>query len=470
MKEFVHIKNPRILVVHPAHRPTSQTRYFPIGLGYVLSAIKKTGIKFTLLDIDANRQSDAEVRKLMEDNPFDIMMIGALITAYKFVKKFCRMAREVNPDSIIIAGNSVASSIPEHLLKNNDVDIAVIGEGDITTVELIEGISKGINISTIAGIYYIADGKVKSTPDRAIIKNIDSIPELDWDIFDINKYIEGASCSVPEIPQLPKEKIRAFVINTARGCPYKCTFCYHVFIKNKYRYRSTDSIIAEIRRMQEKYGINYIFFFDELTFYSVKQATAFVDKVLESGLQFYWEADVRSNLFRDKDLPMLKRMKESGCLALGYSLESADPTILQSMKKKLKVEDFTNQKLVLDKAGIHTNTSLVFGYPEETEETIKKTLDLCYDLNVYPSSGFLLPQPSTPMYDFAKAHGFIEDEEEFLLGLGDRQDLRFNLTAMTDEVFQQTVEEGLVRISEKLKFNFDKEKLLKTGNQHNRIT
>jgi radical SAM superfamily enzyme YgiQ (UPF0313 family) len=132
------------------------------------------------------------------------------------------------------------------------------------------------------------------------------------------------------------------------------------------------------------------------------------------------------------------------------------------MGKKLTVENFAAQKKALDKAGIKTFTSIVIGYPEETVETLKQTFDVCYDLNIFPSTGYLLPQPGTPMFEAARSKGYVDDMEAYLMKMGDRQDLRYNLTGMSDDLLMGEVGRHLQRISDKLNLGLGGEQLLKT--------
>lgn len=453
----------KTLIINVCLRPDSEYAIFPIGLSYIASAIERGGFDFEIIDLDAHRVSDEELECMLREKDFDVVAFGCIVTGYKIIKKLAKLIREINKKAVIIAGNSVADSIPEILLSKTEVDIAVIGEGDITIVELLDALENSKPLENVKGIYFKKDGKIIATPRREAIKDIDSIPFPNWDLFDVETYIEKGRGIISEACPIPRDKIRAFFVNTARGCLFRCTFCYHVFQKDKYRFRSPESILSEIKLLQEKYKINCIMFWDELTFFSKKQVEEFVDKLLESGLKFYWAPNIRANLFTEDDLELLKKMKTSGCFECGFSLESADPDILKSMNKYISVENFIRQVKALDKAGIATQTSIVLGYPQETPETLKKTFDVCYELNIYPSAGYLLPQPSTPMYELAKEKGLIKDEEEYLLSMGDRQNFLLNFTKMPDDVFQSEVKKHLKRISDKLKLGLDEGKLLKTG-------
>jgi anaerobic magnesium-protoporphyrin IX monomethyl ester cyclase len=231
----------------------------------------------------------------------------------------------------------------------------------------------------------------------------------------------------------------------------------------KYRFRSPQSVMEEIKDLQKRYGVNYILFHDELTFFSKKYAQDFAKEIIDKSLQFYWAACCRGDLFQqDEDVVIIEELRKAGCLGLAFSLESADPQILKSMNKHLMVEQFSRQVELCRKAGMNVWTSLVLGYPQETPETIKKTMDVCIENKIYPSAGYLLPQPGSPIYNRAIKEGFIKDEEEYLLKMGDRQDLRLNMTKMSDEEFESRVREGLKRCSEAIGIGLKDEELIKT--------
>lgn len=453
----------KTLIINISLRPYMNYIMFPIGLSYIASAIERAGFDFELVDLDAHRRTDEELKKLLEEKDFDVVALGCIVTGYHIVKKITKMVREVKKDAKIIVGNSVADSITDIILNKTEADIAVIGEGDITIVELLDALENSKPLEDVKGIAFKKDGEIVSTPRREAIQDINTIPFPNWELFDMEAYITKGLDAISEPYPMPKEELRPFSVNTARGCMFNCTFCYHVFKQDKYRYRSPDNVLAEIKLLNEKYGVNYILFNDELTFFSAKQTEEFVDKILESGLKFSWVADIRANLFTEDDMELLKKIKESGCAGFGYSLESADEEILKNMHKHIKVEDFVKQAKALDKAGIMSWTSLVLGYPEETPETLKKTFDVCDEVGIYPSSGYLLPQPGTPMYELAKEKGLIKDEEEYLMRIGDRQDFTINFTKMSDKEFQTEVEKNLKRISDNMGLGLEEGKLIKTS-------
>ncbi|MDD4940270.1 MAG: radical SAM protein [Candidatus Omnitrophica bacterium] len=453
----------KILLINVSLRPEAKVRLFPVGLGYIATAMKNAGYAFDLIDIDGHRLSQQQVENNLKKKKYDVVCMGCIVTGYKIIKSLSQTVRQYQPGAKIIAGNSVATSIVQTLLSRTDVDIAVMGEGDETIIELLRAIDKDTPLEAVRGICFTRNGQIARNEPRPYIKDISSMPLLDFSIFDIEVYIENSKNSVSDPLPILREKIRALPVNTARGCISHCTFCYHNFLGLPYRYRSAKSIVAEIKHSLETYRLNYIHFWDELTFYSKKQTLELVQEILDQNLKFYWAATCRANLFDDKkDMEIIYKMKEAGCLGMAYSLESANPRILKAMNKHITTAQFTKQTRLFHKAGLPTWTSLVFGYPQETPATIKATFDCCIKNKMYPSAGYLLPQPGSVMYDYALRHGFIDDEEEYLEKLGDRQDLRLNITGMPDLKFESLITQGLKRCNEKLKLGLKQKELIKS--------
>lgn len=452
----------KVLVINISLRPKSSQLLFPIGLGYIASAIDRAGFDLEVLDIDAHRYTDEEVEWFIKRKRYDVVAFGCIVTGYKIVKRLAEVIKKYKKVPIV-CGNSVASSIPELLLSKTQVDIAVVGEGDLTIVELLKALENNESLQRVNGIYFKQDGEIISTPPRGIIANLDIIPLINWDLFDMDIYISKSKASCHKPYPISYNSIKAIPINTARGCPYRCSFCYHVFKNDRYRVRSPQLICEEIKELKEKYEVNYVWFFDELTFYSVKQCENFVDTMLKEDLKIHWTANCKVSLFREKDFDLIVKLKEAGCIGLAYSLESANKDILEAMNKNITTAQFTTQTKVLQRVGIATWTSLVIGYPQETEQSIKETFDCCYDNDIYPSTGYILPQPATPIYDHAVRIGKIKDEEEYLLSMGDRQDFSINLTQMKQSRIEGLVKENLLRISDKLNVGLNEDSLIKTG-------
>ena len=453
----------KILLINIALRENPARILLPIGLGYIASAMDRAGFSFDLLDLDAHPRSPEQTERYLRTHQYDVVAMGCIVTGYRHVKWISKTIKAAFPSTTIIVGNTVAQSIPSILLTKTGADIAVMGEGDETIVDLLTRLRSSHNLEGIKGIWYKLNGQIIKNPQRSVIPEIDDIPFPNWDLFDVEVYINKMFRPDDEFSApVPYQELRPILVNTARGCPYRCTFCYHAFLGEKYRWRSAESVIEEMKTLHNKYQINHFGFADELTFSTAKQADHFADTLKASGLKVWWTADCRSGLFfNDEHIEVARKLKQVGCTALGFSLESADPEILKQMQKKVGPEQFLRQVEILKKAEIIAHTSLVFGYPTENKDTIRSTIDCCISAGVYPSGGFLLPQPGSPMYDYCLENGYIKDEEDYLLRIGDRQDLHLNLTQMSDAEFISTVETELKRCRDALAINLSDDSLLK---------
>ena len=430
----------KVVFINPSLRPNSKRRQLPVGLAYVMTAVKKAGFEFDLIDMDVNGLGIKDLEAILADKEYDIYAIGCIVTGFKLVRQISETIKNIHPEAIIIAGNSVATSIPELLLEHTKVDIAVMGEGDITIVELLRALESGKPISDVKGIVFNDNKKIVHTPKRPVASGLDLFGFPDWDIFELDKYDKYASLNVNNFSS---EKAHSYPLNFARGCPFNCTFCYHVFKGEKYRKYSEDACVAEMKRLHSQYGCNYVCFWDELTFPDIKGVERLVDNIRKMKINISWEATTRGDLFRKKDLSLVKAMKEAGCGSIAFSLENADPKILAAMNKKISVSAVIEQAKVLWEGGVIPLTSVIFGYPQETPESIQRTIEVCEECRMYPSVGFLLPLPGTPIYDWAKKNGRITDEIEYLERIGDRQDFHVNLTKIPDDEFVSIVEEKL---------------------------
>lgn len=455
----------KILFINPCIRKGVDTKILPIGLACVMTYVDKHGYSFDLLDVDAYDLTDDEVEKHIKENQYDVFLYGSIVTHYKWVKWLTHTIKKHQPESFVIVGNSVAGSCHDVFMGHAPNDVTVIGEGEVTTLAVLEAIKNNTPLCEVAGIAYRDGEEIKKTPARKAPK-LDEFPMVNWDFFDVDSYL--GSQSARNSMGVETSKI-TMPVTTARGCAFKCTFCHYVFWDDPYRYRQPDDVLAEVKRNIDKYGASYINFWDDLSFGSLPQVERMVDKILKSGLKFDWSAAIRTDLFGnpkhsyERRLAVAKKMRDSGCKAVGYSLESGNREILEMMDKKINPEYFTNQVEILREVGIVSNTSVVFGYPIETPKTIQETFDMCYKNKVYPSIGFLLPLPYTKMYEYAKEHGFITDEDVFLDAITERQDLCINMTSMAQDEVMGNIKLGAERLNKLLELNLNEDTYIRTG-------
>ena len=458
----------RILFIIPSLRLHSKTKFLPVGITSVMTLVDQHDFDFDVFDIDVNDHEDDVVEAYLRDNAYDVVLTGSIVTHYQWMKWLTLTIKHYHPHTKIVVGNSVAGSIPELFLRHSQADFVVIGEGEFGGLAILQALRDNTAFSSIAGIAY-------KKPDGSIVVNqkrkaceIDTLPMIDWRFLDVDQYFKKAGKPVAGVINEDAPP-KMMPIVTARGCVFKCTFCHYVFWDDAYRHRSAQAIVAEIRRNIDVYGANYFNFWDDLSFSHLDQAEQVVDAILASGLSFQWTAAVRSDLFGNPKRDLARRIrvaekfKRSGCLRLGYSLESGNQDILDMMNKRVKKEYFTEQAKLLADVDIISDASVVFGYPQETARTIAETFSMCRQARVYPSIGFLLPLPYTKMYEYAKLHGFITDEDAYLDSITERQDININMTKLSDEAILAHIKDGAAALSDDLSLALPTDRLIKTG-------
>ena len=466
-------KDLKLLFVKPCLRPGGFTKLLPVGMASVMTYFESKGYDFTLLDIDIDEFSDEYVENYIKNNHFDVILTGTIVTHYKWIKWFVNMTKRHQPNSCVVVGNSVAGSIPDLFLNKTKADIVVTGEGEISAYESVEAVRLGKDLKTVEGISFRNnDGTITTTEHRKVGEK-NAFPFINWDHFDVERYITQPE-TFPDKEANP-EDMRALPVITARGCAFRCSFCHFVFWDDPYRNRKPDAVIEEIRQLQKKYNIKYINFWDDLSFASAIQMEKFCDKIINSGLKFKWIASVRVDLFSrgkakgEDALRVAKKMKQAGCYSVGFALESGNEEILKMMNKEIDPEEFYDTAHVLREAGVICQTTVLFGYPQETKETIQETFDQCLKAGLYPSIGFLMPLPYTAMYDYAKANGFITDEDRYLESITERQDININMTKMSNEEIMSAIKEGAAKLNEMLDLGLNEDTYIRTKGYKNRL-
>ncbi|OGR69958.1 MAG: hypothetical protein A2089_11435 [Elusimicrobia bacterium GWD2_63_28] len=427
----------KILLISPLLAPSRVPEVYNIGLGYVGAALRAAGHQVDLLDIEGNRYAEAQVEELLKDKDFEVAAIGTLVTGFKYMKWLTALIRRLKPGVKIWVGNSIGSTIPETILREMPVDVVVMGEGEVTAVELAAATAAGKGPAGVNGTAYLEDGQVKRNPDRELIENLDGIAMPAWDLFNQDLYIHSPTGILPSP--------RAYVITT-RGCPYQCTYCYHPFQNQRIRAHSAERVVAEIKLLKERYGIRGIVFGDDLFTVDKKRVREVCRLLIEGNVGVKWMAAARVNTV---DLELLTYMREAGCVALGFGVESASPVILKNIKKHATAEQAAAAIKACREAGIYPACSFMIGNVGETRETVEASVRFMTENDLPPTDFFFsTPYPGTELYEYAKAKGLIKDEAA-LFGCYAEQGAKLlvNFTDMSDEELIALRKEATARVA-----------------------
>jgi radical SAM superfamily enzyme YgiQ (UPF0313 family) len=392
-----------VLLIQPPHKDRTPS-IFPIGLGYIAKSLMDIGCKVEILDIHTEGINEEKVQKRIANFNFDLIGINAFSTQYKYIKWLTNESKQHTKVPIVLGG-PLATHNPELVLKNTDVDICVVGEGEITIKELVTN----KDLHNVRGIYF-KDGKeiVKNLP-RDNIVNLDTIEFMPYEIFHMDVYFR-------HIRLWGGNAKRVINLITSRGCPYNCNFCSRTL--QGVRYRSINNVVSEIKVLKGKYNIEGILFNDELVIASKKRAYELCEEMSKIGVE--WGCQGRANLV---DLELLKTMKKAGCVYVGYGIESGSQKILDNMNKKVTIKQ--NKEAIINtlKVGMVPVAQMIFGYPGEDRKTIQETIDFYREIHYSPPTpdykpaelSLITPLPGSSLYAYCIQSQKILDEEDYLL-------------------------------------------------------
>ena len=428
----------KMLLINPPIREWAKPNIFPLGLGYIASALRENGFDVEVMDINVYRWDRKEVEARIARANFDVAGIGAIVTLYSYVKWLISVIKKHHPDKKIVVGGSIGTSIPQIILGKTAADIVCMGEGEVTVVELLKTVQNREDLSDVDGLWFkTTDGRIAKNKRRKAIENLDNQPWPAWDLFAMgtylknpvgtpnrNKWIDGtAPDSVP----------LSMNINGTRGCPYQCIYCYHDFMGQGYRHRSPESIVREMKILYEVHGVTYFLFTDDEYCLKKDFLYDFCKRVREEfNHNITWGCAGRVNLMTED---LIKTMAEAGCVLIGYGIESGSQKMLDAMKKGVTVEQSREAVRLTQKHLGWADCSFMIGTPGENRETIQETIDFCKELKLEPEVIFFMtPYPGTELYRMALASGKITDEEEYLLNLGEQgEKIRINFSDLNDE-------------------------------------
>ncbi|MBU1781753.1 B12-binding domain-containing radical SAM protein [bacterium] len=411
-----------ILLINPLIRERDLPRNIPHGIAILASVLREKGYNVILLDINGCRYSKEEVRSRLKSLDYDVVGIGGLIPVYREVKWLSETIKAIHPGIPIIVGGSVGFSVPELVLQRTGVDIVCNQEGEMTLPEIFHAIETGSKLDSVKGIWFKKDGQTVKTPERELIRDLDTIPFPAWDLLPMDVYLNNPVVGVG----------RDIDFISSRGCPYQCTFCFRAFGR-KYRPHSVDYIVEAIKFLKRDYSIDFVSFQDDEFIATPKRVEEFCERLQRADIRIKWSATGRVNLANRE---LYKRAKEAGCVSISYGIESGSQRMLDSMKKGVTVEQAKEAISLNREVGLRLPTSFIVGMPGETGETAWETVEFCKETAI-PLKGlmFATPYPGTELFEYALKNNKIKgDIEDFILRLGDAVDFTVNLTdAFTDD-------------------------------------
>lgn len=394
--------------------------YMPFGAMYIARSLMDEGHIVRIDDCHMEKISEKEIYKIISEFSPDVIGYSAIVaTSYKFVKETSRKIKELFPNTKIIIGGGLTAAT-DIVLKNTDVDVAVIGEGDLTVKELIKSIEQKTDFSNIKGIAYKENNNIIYTPPRSLIQNLDVLNYPAFELIDVGKYTLNVVDFLKRFKIYtnwdkrffsPHRQTQILRIPTGRGCIASCAFCYRHM--RGLRHFSFDYLFRYIEYLMDKFKTNQFSFGDECFSSNKKWVWEFIEEIKKRKLDIMFQ--ILGMRVDTVDREILYALKEIGCWMIEYGFESGSQKILNIMGKNITVQDNINVALWTKEADIFTSPAFVLGMPGETTETVYETIEFIKKIkyNQFQYT-FALPMPGTPLYDYAKLNGYIVDEDKYL--------------------------------------------------------
>lgn len=373
----------------------------PIGLAYLAAMCEKEGYEASFLDMNIDNTSTLDLSAFIEKTHPRVLGVSFVTEARFEAFKVYSLVKRVNPDILTIAGGPHASLCAQDTLENvMDLDVIVRGEGEETFSELMRSITNGsIGMSTIDGISYREDFRIRHNPDRLPIRNLDALPFPALHVLSFEDY--NFQLSVPG-----HKSLRAAPVLSSRGCPFRCNFCATSKVwGSKWRFRSPENILTEIEQLKRTYDLEAIWFVDDNFNASSKRLLSICQKLVESKLDLKWVCNIRvDNVKREH----LESMAEAGCVSVEFGAESGSQRILDKIVRKgITVQQVRDVDQWCDELGIVTDAQFIISHPTETLDEAKETVNLMKSLKGKPTLQVLKIYPGTEIERIAMQKGLL---------------------------------------------------------------
>ena len=437
----------RILLI--VYDNDSYIHWFPQGLAYIAAVLLQEGHEVEIYNQDVHHYPESHLLQYLNTKKFDVIGLSFIAGYYQY-KKALKISEAINRSRnrpFYVIGGHGPTPEPEYFLRKTGADAIVMGEGEVTIVELLEALKAKKALHQIKGIAFRDGDNVTINERRPLIEDIDSIPFPAYGLFPMEHYrlLRMPHCSNADfaIPML-----------SGRGCTFKCNFCYRM--DEGLRPRSNESIIEEIKLLKQNYGVTYIAFSDELLMSSTERTMSLCNDFIKAGLNVKWDCNGRLNYAKPE---VLKLMKQAGCVFINYGIEAMDDRILKNMNKGLTTKQIIKGIEATLEPGISPGFNIIFGNIGENNETLNKGVEflLKYDdgaqmRTIRP----VTPYPGSPLYYYAIEKGLLKDCEDFYENKHTNSDLMaVNFTDLSDEEFHRC----LLKANTKLLTNYFQKKL-----------
>lgn len=373
---------------------------FPFFLAYAASLLKKNGYDVYLIDAIAEKMPyEGFINRVKKIRPDFIVAETSTASLYNDTVILKRLSKYMK---VIVCGPDINITNREFLEKHKFIDYSLMGEYEMTLLDLMRSLDKVKPLADVSGIMYRDSGRLIKNEERPLLKDLDLLPWPMRESLPMERYYD-----VPGGLAIPSVQILS-----TRGCPFQCIFCAWpqiMYKKGSYRARSVKDVVDEMEYLVNYFGFKSVYFDDDTWNVGKERVLEFcreVEKRDKNGrLGIPWAMMARADLMDEEQLTALRK---TGLHAVKYGVESADQGILNRAKKSMDLKK-TERMIKLTMAmGIKTHLTFTFGLPGETKNTVEKTIDCALRLN--PTSAqfsITTPYPGTDYFIDLEGKGHI---------------------------------------------------------------
>ena len=348
-----------VLLIMPYHCDLIHTVSLPLGILSIASYLEKYGVNVKICDFSVKRLS---VEKACADFTPDIVGLSfPSVKAIDGVVKISKYFRKKNIP-VVWGGSFCDVANTQHFFDTGLVDIVSYCEGEATWLELVRTLESRGDLADVEGIAYLKDGKMQVNPPRAFMDPAE-LPRLDFSLINVPVYFQYLyGCS------------RLVYVYLSKGCPGHCTFCVNTMChRNTRRRRPLEPFISEITELVSKYGADGFYFADELAFANDRELYEVGDAFRGTGLDFHWGFQTRIGCLSEE---AIRYAYSCGCRWIDFGVESGNREMLSKVAKGIPFDRIESTFRACSSAGIISIANFIIGFPGETREQFRDSIDL----------------------------------------------------------------------------------------------
>ncbi len=395
----------RIVLATPPSGFNNKGHLPPLGLGYIAAVLRDHGFEVAIIDSLVSGYDQQQAQDAIEAFSPDAVGFTSVTSDRFQTLELAQRLKQKKQDLFLFVGGPHFSFTPKDSFQNTGaIDAIIEGEGEISTLEMLQALRDGKNLQDVQGLWLRKNGEVIFTGIRDFITDLNELPFPAWDLYELDKYREYG-----DFPPVA----RKVGVISSRGCPYRCSFCScPAFWKGGYRYRSAENFIDEVEFLYREFGYRSFVFWDDTFTVTDKHVNEVCAEIERRNLEITWSAAGRINRTTK---PLLETMRHAGCVAMTFGVESVSPRILKTMHKSIKADRIeTVLREALD-MGLFVRSFFIFGFPDETMEDALLTARFINKLrtwgpNMSVEYGYLAIFPGTEIDQVAHADGQLSPD------------------------------------------------------------